>query len=118
MAANEEYSLVFIRMPNELRQLMRILPQCFLRVQEFRGHGITFEGLDGGGVEGGGATVGGGDYDLSVGLEDFVGVGKLGLVVGGRLASVRGSDGIAIGMGTAGGERETNKIPENLKVSE
>jgi len=51
-------------------------------------------------------------------LEDFVGMGKLGLVVGGRLASVRGSDRTAIGMGIVGGEQETNKIPKNLKVSE
>ncbi len=65
---------------------MRILPQCLLRVQEFCGRGIAFEGFDGGGVEGCGTAIRGGDDDLDVVCEDFIRMGELGLLARGRLA--------------------------------
>jgi len=93
VATNKEYSLVLIRMSDEFRQLVCILPQCLLRIQEFGCGGIAFKGFDGGGVEGGGAPFGRGHHDLDVICEDFIWVSKFGLVVRGTLARVE-EDGV------------------------
>jgi hypothetical protein len=85
-----------------------ILPQCFLRVQEFSGRGIAFECFDGRGVERCSTAVGRGDYNLDMVYEDFVRVGEFGLVVGRRLTSVEERGGRWCGVMEIWGEGGEN----------
>lgn len=79
VAADVEDGLVLVGVAEERRQLARVLPRALARLQELGRHGVRFEGFYRRGVERGGAAGRGGDYDLAVRREDFVGVRHLGL---------------------------------------
>lgn len=79
MSTNIEQRIKLPHAGQHLTQLVRVAPQRLVLVQEGRRGGVRLEHLDGCRVEGRLAALGGGDGELGLFVEDFVGVGEFGL---------------------------------------
>jgi len=66
MTSNKKNRFKLIRMSQESRQLLRILPQRLLLTQELGRDGIVLKCFDGRGIEWGLTTIRGCDYNLDM----------------------------------------------------
>jgi hypothetical protein len=79
MTADIENSLVVLRMPDQVRELLGVRPQRGLLLVEARGDDVVFGGFDGAGIERRFAASGGCDVDVEFVFEGLNGVREFGL---------------------------------------
>ena len=80
MTADVEESVKFIGTGENIGELLGVGPESLLLCEEFGGSLVGLEHLDGGRVQRGLAALGGGDGQRDLFMEDFPGVGELGLI--------------------------------------